>query len=376
MAYDIRAIHLSDEQAMVLAHARLGHADEIVALTTPAAAAGPSLLEVKGLYGTPLVEACRAAACTPLHVLTVQSLLAARACVDAVDWYGCSALMHAAMHCSVLSPAHLLHRTPAPGVDTAMIGGGGDDAATPPLRSKPPLRSSTPSTVDSARDGAASADSELLEALSPGGVQRLAKPRGLAPDALPRHIQVISMLLNARCDVQLRSRNGVNAVMILAASPSPAACSILEWVMERMCERDDASAAPAAARAEDDASRDGMSHPSLLLRDAAGATLLHYAAYAANVYALKVFMRLVDAHVLRELSRAVDNFHRTPGDVLAACVMDDEDEVKAPTDVVKPRSRGGKGSNRASASRPPADVSEPLPLASRRREFRTLLSLL
>lgn len=109
-AMDIILPHPSETESLLLAHARLGHHDEVVDALKLAS------INARGLRGTPLIEACRAEHATPLHVLTVQALLAHKADVCARDIWGATSLIHAALRCSVLPEQHLQRCWPAPGV--------------------------------------------------------------------------------------------------------------------------------------------------------------------------------------------------------------------------------------------------------------------
>lgn len=402
MAYTL--VEPTKTEALLLAHARLGHADELV----EAAAAGASF-ECRGLHGTPLVEACRAEHCTQLHVLSAQWMITnSRVDVNATDWFGATALLHATLRCSVLPEAHLQLRYPAPGVmqstplaaDSTLPSAGAVDEVPgrgPGRRasarysiargtSTAPTPSTNASTYDlvgpatptgafghsagpaetSAEDAIATIDCGDGEAHM--GFQR---PR-CASDGHPRHIQLVMLLLNCKCDVNQRARNGVSVVQVLAASPSADAVATLEWVLERSMPHSeeegmtavdqqlplaskDSGGASSRARQPPDAH---STRSSIWAPDSVGANIIHYAAYAANVDALKMLTRRFEEGVIRRLAGAVDAHGRTPLDVL---LLYEEVSVLA--------------SPRTTALRRSGMYPE-VPFEARRREFRTLLTTL
>lgn len=178
--------------------------------------------------------------------------------------------------------------------------------------------------------------------------------------------------------VLARTRNGVSAAMILAASPSPDAVAILEWVLEKACEeaaRLDAAASAAGAAGGVSAAGGATAGPAttaagapagpasselLWQPDAAGANIVHYCAYAANADALRLLMRpgVCDEARLRSMIACPDAFGRTPLDVLS--LYSEETILAAPR--VKALQRGNLWSE--------------VPFDSRRREFRALLTTL
>lgn len=170
--------------------------------------------------------------------------------------------------------------------------------------------------------------------------------------------------------VLARTRNGVSAAMILAASPSPDAVAILEWVLEKAAEEAGrldslaAASAGASASAAAGASAPKAAAPSaaelIWQPDAAGANIVHYCAYAANADALRLLMRpgVCDEARLRGMIACSDTFGRTPLDVLS--LYSEETILAAPR--VKALQRGNLWSE--------------VPFDSRRREFRALLTTL
>jgi len=443
MAYPL--VVPSPAAALLLAHARLGHVEEVAAAlggsagelggsdggggmpTVPAAVAvaAPSLpptppppaagveVECRGLFGTPLVEACRAEHCSQLHVLTAQWLLnAGRANVNATDWFGATALLHAALRTSVLPGVHIQLRHPAPGVieydDESGASGNSREELSPPVVPPPPGPAAAPANAGNralprrasgrysltplpaataaaaaaataataaapeprlpllhrrgrasydltedaeaddlfaaaisdalaSADGDGGADAVVAAGVEGGGAAlELQRPR-TASDGAPRHVQLVTMLLNAKADVTLAARNGVTVALVLAASPSPEAVAVLEWVLERAVgARPPYGAGPAWAP------------------DAVGANIVHYAAYAANVEALRLLLRVCDGDLLRAAAAARDAHGRAPLDVLPLY---------------------NDASHRTSALRQ-AGMYPDMPVEARRREFRTLLTTL
>lgn len=223
--------------------------------------------------------------------------------------------------------------------------------------------------------------------------ERLCRPR-FSSDGTSRHLQVVTLLLNnPRCDVLHRTRNGVHAGMVLAACPSADAVAILDWMLEKagcraaaggggeLPSRDSSksgrsvggraaasegatsgSDAPGALQASSSNKRDGTGTVSVPVPfwapDAAGANIVHYAAYAANADALRLLMRACEEGLLRRLISAPDRFGRAPLDVLA---LYSEDTILSSART-KALQRAGMWGE--------------VPFESRRREFRTLLTTL
>ena len=351
---------VSPEEALLLAHARLGHAEEVTALLD----SGINI-ECKGLYGTPLVETCRAEHCTQLHILTAQVLLKHRANVDATDWFGASALIHAAIRCSVLPEIHVHIKCPAPGIDGISrheVDGDGklengtelDDVSKRRASARYSLhrsKSSNGSVYDLFREDSAATvgaqgddddgDAIIASTVEGSACMTLQRPR-FASDGRPRHVQLVTMLLNNKCNVRLCTRNGVNAIHVLAASPSTDAVAILDWVVERAL----GHAPPCTVDEMND---------DIWKADAAGANVIHYAAYAANVDALHAFQRIFDDTHLRKLAGSLDVFGRSPLDVLNL--------YPETTILMSSRTRSLKKHG----------LYPEVPFESRRREFRTLL---
>lgn len=402
---------LTLQEALLISHARLGHPEEVAALLSSVD------VNCRGVFGTPLIEACRSDNCSPLVIETVRELLSGGASIEAADTWGATTLILAAIRCSVL-PEQLLWRAfPAPGLTSgkarrhtrASVLSGATSAGSSALASAssffsklatlldvPPSSSPTSSeaadkqqqstslrrrstmnfeggllndegeeeeeegrrlmallrssegydpvederrillekfakaAVRASADAAAASadksakkptvapvkegDEEGKQAEKPEGESEsdedeedagtaLVRPRFSSDGSATRHIQLVTLLLNhPQCPVLARTINGVNAAMVMAACPSPDALPVLQWILEKAAS----------------ASREGG--VSIWEPDAAGATLVHYAAYAASADCLRLLSRLPDTvcpeGLLPKMIATKDRFGRTPLDVL------------------------------------------------------------
>jgi hypothetical protein len=292
---------LSKEEALLLAHARLGHPDEASALLE---VLGPRAVDTCGLR-TPLIEACRAPRCSMLHILTVQLLLHRRATVDAVDYLGATALMHAALNCGVCTEV----------ADLAC----GDDVLKLPLaqRPEPPAVTGT-SGVGSSSEGFERAANHPAAsspvALSPSSGTGAGRPRA-ASDGTPRHLQLVMMLLNAGADPCMRSAAGVSALLLLAASPLSEAVAVFQSVVGRANAALQRSRGGAAA-VGGSGGGDAGSVTAWWRPDARGRNVLHYCALAANAEGTRIVLAAVPPMVSRLLVAATDATGSTPVQLL------------------------------------------------------------
>lgn len=254
------------DEARLLAHARLGHPDELRALLDRL---GPAAVDCRALF-TPLIEACRAARCTVLHILTVQLLLHRRAAVDATDYLGATALMHAALSCSVCTPADFsvdqrigpASGWPPPGSE-AQAGGSEAPSSGAPLQPTPAVNAT---------------------AALPMG-----RPRA-ASDGSPRHLQLVMMLLNGGASPYARSHAGISPLLLLAASPLAEAVAVFQELVNR-----------AAAVGGADAGLPPWWGP-----DCRGRNILHYCARAGNAEGARIVLLRLPRPLAAQLVAAPD----------------------------------------------------------------------
>ena len=304
----------SPDEVRLLAHARLGHPDEVRALLDRL---GASAVDARALH-TPLIEACRAPRCSVLHTLTVQLLLHRRATVDAPDYIGMTALMHAALSCSVCSATdcsvdeRVGPLAPAP--RGAMVAASPSESPLPPPAGPAPLPVGRPRT---------------------------------ASDGSPRHLQLVMMLLNAGANPFARSYAGVSALLLLAASPLSEAVAVFTELVGR-------AATPAAAAAEGgSAAADpaAATAPPWWAPDCRGRNVLHYCARASNAEGARIALQRLPLSLGAQLLSSPDRNGATPAQALWA---GDSSVAPSASDGSPRRMRSPKPRRRHSVTSPSA----------------------